>query len=445
MEISKEKKKRGRKKKVDENCPNNDGIISNVNQNLKRQNDETKLNPLPSSVVVKKKRGRRKKCERDMQSCERITGYVENGPSIDTQNNEITFCRLNTQKDQEKEQEENKQQHFQDENKEFIAAPNLEVINFGPLRIYRQNESKPKTETETETGLSLPQHQASNSNFFNDLCQINLPTIDVIKKECEMTDPFTIEKSNVVKGNGNSSTNSQQSSTTSILSKKAIGKKAKEYLTNEKLNNMDLNVLDTSKNIDQFNSNFFQFTPDKLPYTRKRQLQQLNKIHQQESPAPLSPLKKTRALKEHTVLFTYKGCTTVYPKSTNILCWWCCHSFDKQPRFIPTRYDDIRQRYQIQGNFCSWECAKSYLINDKGNYFPCTNLHHFTSMVKKIMGKTMFIKCAPPRQWLKSFGGTMTIEEFRKTFTEYDVEYTIICNDFILDENFRMAMMMKAF
>jgi MYM-type Zinc finger with FCS sequence motif len=102
-----------------------------------------------------------------------------------------------------------------------------------------------------------------------------------------------------------------------------------------------------------------------------------------------------------------------WPESTNICCWWCCHTFDTVPVPLPTGYNDRFNTFSIKGNFCSWGCAKAYCINQENSLGVQSEL--LFMMRKRVEGKALPIKCAPSPQQLKMFGGTMSIEEFRRS------------------------------
>jgi len=115
-------------------------------------------------------------------------------------------------------------------------------------------------------------------------------------------------------------------------------------------------------------------------------------------------------------------------KKTDIQCWWCCHSFDTPPCFVPTKYDDLRDRFKITGNFCSWNCAKSYILDDNLGVHRSSDIHNFTRMLLK-MGINYKIKMAPRKETLKCFGGILTIEEFRESAyfaDQYVIQTSII-------------------
>jgi len=128
---------------------------------------------------------------------------------------------------------------------------------------------------------------------------------------------------------------------------------------------------------------------------------------------------------DFTILSQFKDS---YPKKTNILCWWCCHSFDSQPLGIPKNYNQHDGSFSALGCFCSISCVYAYVLNNK-SHEKCTK-SDILFMYKKLTGRTdSFLinnvskfKSAPPRQVLKAFGGNMTIEQYRSINSEYNVE-----------------------
>ena len=94
-------------------------------------------------------------------------------------------------------------------------------------------------------------------------------------------------------------------------------------------------------------------------------------------------------------------------------CWWCCHP--PAPLHLPLSYKNYK--FETTGNFCSWECMKAYAMknmnqNRMGNVCMFINLMR----VKHCGGNSRdVIKRAPNPYCLKMFGGTVDIEDFRKT------------------------------
>ena len=124
-----------------------------------------------------------------------------------------------------------------------------------------------------------------------------------------------------------------------------------------------------------------------------------------------------------------------WPIKTDVVCFQCCHAFDGVPVPLPDTYDTRRKVYKCKGNFCSWQCAKSYNINQtqnfgKGNRNMYISLLAHQTWVKyrKDAGHenikfenmktyaTYSINPSRPRNILRIFGGTMEIEEYREGF-----------------------------
>ena len=120
-----------------------------------------------------------------------------------------------------------------------------------------------------------------------------------------------------------------------------------------------------------------------------------------------------------------------WPIKTEIVCFQCCHPFDGVPVPLPDTYDTRRKVYKCKGNFCSWQCSKSYNLNqtknfgkgDRNMYISLlahqtwikyrNNTKHFENMKTYC---TYNINPAPSRELLIMFGGSMGIEEYRKGF-----------------------------
>lgn len=102
------------------------------------------------------------------------------------------------------------------------------------------------------------------------------------------------------------------------------------------------------------------------------------------------------------------------PKCSDAACWWCCHKFEGRPAFLPTTYCEEHDSFKVYGNFCSWNCAKSYNYSTKGSKWAFRSML-LKFMVTKIQGECICIRPAPPRDQLEFFGGNMTIEQFRES------------------------------
>jgi len=137
---------------------------------------------------------------------------------------------------------------------------------------------------------------------------------------------------------------------------------------------------------------------------------------------------------------------TGWPQSTDVYCWWCSHPFETRPVPIATKY--LKSTFTVFGNFCSFNCAKAYLLKSNKNTSNMISLNLF--LYKKMTGALSFrgdsspIIPAPPREMLKIFGGPFSIEEFResslqlKEFKAYPFN-CISINDHI-EESVRLAI-----
>lgn len=102
-----------------------------------------------------------------------------------------------------------------------------------------------------------------------------------------------------------------------------------------------------------------------------------------------------------------------YTTPTNFCCWHCCHNFETNPIPIPDSYDERKDVYNVSGVFCSFSCAKGYLIEQnpydigrKSLLFKEMSLHVYKKNTDTIIP-------APSRLVLKKFGGSLDIDTFR--------------------------------
>jgi len=114
--------------------------------------------------------------------------------------------------------------------------------------------------------------------------------------------------------------------------------------------------------------------------------------------------------KKGTLLVQYQATEEIrkIPEQVDIACFWCCHRFETRPVVLPIK--DQGEYIEVQGNYCTPECAMSYLFDQRmDSYTRWEQL----SLLNRIYGINGPIKPAPPRQILKLFGGPMGIEEYR--------------------------------
>lgn len=95
---------------------------------------------------------------------------------------------------------------------------------------------------------------------------------------------------------------------------------------------------------------------------------------------------------------------------TSFLCYHCCHSIET-PLNMPLDYKN--GVYITEGYFCSIPCMKTYNL-DMNDSYKNIRFMHINSLSKNIYGANKPHCFAPRREELKVFGGSLTIEEFRK-------------------------------
>jgi hypothetical protein len=104
-------------------------------------------------------------------------------------------------------------------------------------------------------------------------------------------------------------------------------------------------------------------------------------------------------------------------------CWWCHYSFTTPSIQLPEEYHN--NTFFCIGNFCSFNCAKSYNlnINDSLLWKRCSllNLLYFQTYNK-------YVDIIPAASWLilTDYGGNLSIEEFRNNFIFNTKEYLVL-------------------
>jgi len=103
-----------------------------------------------------------------------------------------------------------------------------------------------------------------------------------------------------------------------------------------------------------------------------------------------------------------------WKETTDLCCWWCVHNFNNPPFGLPIKYEN--NKYEVQGCFCSLNCAKAY--NIKENNYRMSEINSLIEDFRRdLFGvDSIPVMVAPPRQSLNIFGGYLSIEDFRKEF-----------------------------
>lgn len=105
----------------------------------------------------------------------------------------------------------------------------------------------------------------------------------------------------------------------------------------------------------------------------------------------------------------------------DIKCYNCHYNFENKPFYLPIDYCIKLNRYKLFGNFCSPNCVKSYSLN---NIVFQTKTYLIGQYYRKLFGYDFKITPAPNILTLIDYGGTLTIEEFRKSLY-YNSRYII--------------------
>lgn len=104
-------------------------------------------------------------------------------------------------------------------------------------------------------------------------------------------------------------------------------------------------------------------------------------------------------------------------------CLWCKYSFNNPAIELPEDY--FNNTFYCIGNFCSWNCAKSYNtdLND-------TSTWKRESLLNLLYYKTYgeFVDIIPAPSWLllEDFGGMIKINDFRNLFTFNNKDYLLL-------------------
>ena len=102
------------------------------------------------------------------------------------------------------------------------------------------------------------------------------------------------------------------------------------------------------------------------------------------------------------------------------VCHWCCHQFPGDPVRIPTKraaHDNADDGFVATGHFCSYPCAAAAIFDEHLDNNTAWTRYQFLNDMFAAAGDSecsLPIVRAPPRSALKMFGGSMTIDEFRK-------------------------------
>lgn len=116
---------------------------------------------------------------------------------------------------------------------------------------------------------------------------------------------------------------------------------------------------------------------------------------------------------------------TVYDSESvaDVCCWWCCHKPSPTQKVVgcPVRFDHHTQSYQLEGLFCSWNCAAAHGIS-----LGIGACGMFIQSIRRAQAKVGDgplppLVLARSRFTLKMFGGHLSIEQYRSGFASREM------------------------
>jgi hypothetical protein len=124
----------------------------------------------------------------------------------------------------------------------------------------------------------------------------------------------------------------------------------------------------------------------------------------------------------------------------NTRCWWCKNNFNTISIQLPENY--IEGTFFCIGNFCSYNCAKSYNLdlNDVLTY-KRNSLLNFLYYLTYSEYKNII--SAPHWLSLEEYGGFLSIDNFRKNFIFNNKEFLllhppIVSRQFQIEESYKL-------
>ena len=97
------------------------------------------------------------------------------------------------------------------------------------------------------------------------------------------------------------------------------------------------------------------------------------------------------------------------PDSTDVACFWDCHTFRGPPCVIPVSIEE--GIWRVYGNFCSPECAAAHLFNERLD--SSVQWERYALLNRLYAEGEQSVRLAPPRTILRMFGGMLDVSEFR--------------------------------
>jgi len=102
------------------------------------------------------------------------------------------------------------------------------------------------------------------------------------------------------------------------------------------------------------------------------------------------------------------------PDSTDVACFWDCHTFRGRPCVIPVTIEE--GVWKCRGNFCSPQCAAAYLFKDTCDLHVKWESYALLNRLYALDGDP--VRLAPSPSVTRLFGGPLEIEDYRKIVGE---------------------------
>lgn len=115
--------------------------------------------------------------------------------------------------------------------------------------------------------------------------------------------------------------------------------------------------------------------------------------------------------------------TSIPTDKSNLSCFWCRHSFETEPWFCPIKYEPSNRIYEVDGVFCSKECTNAWLYDNNMNLLYKDSPQLLSLMYYQRTGNFTWdiTERAPSWKLLQAYGGDMTIEQYRSSFSKVKI------------------------
>lgn len=112
--------------------------------------------------------------------------------------------------------------------------------------------------------------------------------------------------------------------------------------------------------------------------------------------------------------------TEIPTDRSNLCCFWDRHSFETAPWFCPIKYEPTTSTYEVDGVFCSRQCVNAWLYEHNMNllYKDSPQLLSLMNYQRTGSFQPNMTDRAPSWKLLQAYGGDMSIEQFRESFSK---------------------------